>query len=182
MSIMIHGKEYVTVAERLKMLHDKKDLRGKFSITSEVLSHDPVVVKATVLIDGQSFTGISAANPNKSIEKQSPYEVAETSATGRALGFAGFGVIDGIASADEMIKAELSNDEQRPAKSILQPSRTIAQYEASDHCQKCNSSDITVRTSSTASNFGREYYYCNAHRGFSHWAEAVPAENKKAVV
>ncbi len=41
----------------------------------------------------------------KAIEKASPYEVAETSAIGRALGFAGFGIADGIASADEMVKA-----------------------------------------------------------------------------
>ncbi len=51
-----------------------------------------------------TFTGISAANPAKTIEKQSPYEVAETSAVGRALGFAGYGVINGIATADEIAK------------------------------------------------------------------------------
>jgi hypothetical protein len=36
----------------------------------------------------------------------SPYEVAETSAIGRALGFAGYGIVDGIATADEMVKAD----------------------------------------------------------------------------
>ena len=76
------------------------------SITTEVLLHDPVVIKATVTIGERVFTGISAANPAKAIEKQSPYEVAETSAVGRALGFAGFGIVEGIASADEIIKAD----------------------------------------------------------------------------
>ena len=110
MSIEIHGKKYITVAERVKEIHaDKK----QFEITTEVISHDPVVVRATVtildIVDTtiikRNFTGISAANPNKAIEKMSPYEVAETSAVGRALGFAGYGLVDDIATADEMVKA-----------------------------------------------------------------------------
>lgn len=109
MSIKIHGKEYVTVAERVSEAHKAIEITTDhmFSITTEVLLHEPVVVKATVTIGENTFTGISAANPNKAIEKQSPYEVAETSAVGRALGFAGFGIVEGIASADEMQKAVL---------------------------------------------------------------------------
>lgn len=109
MTIKIHNKEYVTVSERVVMAHEalKTSEGGELSITTEVLSSDPVVViKATVTIGGNMFTGISAANPDKAIEKISPYEVAETSAIGRALGFAGFGIADGIASADEIVKAE----------------------------------------------------------------------------
>lgn len=102
MSINIHGKEYITVAERLT--DAKEDIK---SISTEVLQHTPsVVIKATVITKKGTFTGISAANPNKAIEKMSPYEVAETSAVGRALGFAGYGAVESIASADEMIKAE----------------------------------------------------------------------------
>ncbi len=105
MSVQIHGKEYITVVERVQEAGDK--LLG---IETEVLFQEPVVIKATVKIEytnsaTKTFTGISAANPSKEIEKMSPYEVAETSAVGRALGFAGFGVINSIASADEMIKA-----------------------------------------------------------------------------
>lgn len=167
---MIHGREYVTVAERLKMLHERKDLAGKFSIDTEVLAHDPVVIKATLRIGDQTFTGISAANPNKTIEKQSPYEVAETSATGRALGFAGFGVIDGLASADEMIKAEYSKTDQQPNKSVVLPTRRVEQYETAEFCQKCNADALVLRTSRSGANLGKPYYYCQAHHGFSHWA------------
>lgn len=105
MSIKIQGKEYVTVAERVKAIHD--DLKKEaFSITTEVIPNGgAVVIKATVTTPKGTFTGISAANPLKSIEKMSPYEVAETSAVGRALGFAGYGMVDSIASADEMVKA-----------------------------------------------------------------------------
>lgn len=101
MPVQIHGNTYVTVAERLKAAQD--DL---VSVSTEVLFQTPVVIKATVATKKGTFTGISAANPDKTIEKMSPYEVAETSAVGRALGFAGYGVIDSIASADEMKKAE----------------------------------------------------------------------------
>lgn len=101
MSINIHGKEYVTVAERLELA------KGQIvDISTEVLYQDPVVIRATVTLkDGRKATGISAANPDKQIEKTSPYEVAETSALGRALGFLGYGVLDSIASAEEMIKS-----------------------------------------------------------------------------
>lgn len=106
-TINIKGKQYVTVAERVKEAHEGK----KISITTEVLQHSPVVVKATVVTEKGTFTGHSFANTEKSIEKQSPYEVAETSAVGRALGFAGFGIVDSIASADEMKKSAIERND-----------------------------------------------------------------------
>jgi hypothetical protein len=109
MAILIHGKQYYTVADRLK--EAGKDL---ISVQTEVLQHEPsVVVKATIIVKNGSqlrtFTGTSFANINKAIEKTSPYEVAETSAVGRALGFAGYGIDEGIASAEEMSKAVYDN-------------------------------------------------------------------------
>lgn len=92
----------MTVAGRIEMAH--KQLKT-LSITTKLVNESPVVVKATVTTDKGKFTGHSFANPNKAIEKQSPYEVAETSAVGRALGFAGYGLTDSIASADEMNKS-----------------------------------------------------------------------------
>jgi hypothetical protein len=102
--VNIHGKEYMTVARRIELAHQESALE---SVSTEVLAHAPIVVKATVQIKGKVFTGISAVNPENArmIEKQNPYEVAETSAVGRALGFAGYGVIESIASADEMVRA-----------------------------------------------------------------------------
>ena len=102
--VNIHGKEYMTVARRVELAHEEKTLE---SVETEVLSHDPVVIKAKVTIKGKVYTGISSVNlaTPRLIEKQNPYEVAETSAVGRALGFAGYGVIESIASADEMARA-----------------------------------------------------------------------------
>lgn len=107
--VKIHGNDYVTVPGRLSMAHEECK---QISITTELLPvTDKVVIKATVITPKGTFTGISAANPDKAIEKQSPYEVAETSAVGRALGFAGYGAADSIASADEIVKAQSEGEE-----------------------------------------------------------------------
>jgi hypothetical protein len=103
-TINIHGKEYLPVVERLKEFHTAIG-DNHYSIESTVLLHDPVVVQVKVITDMGTYMGTSAANPAKSIEKASPYEVAETSALGRALGMMGYGLLDSIASADEMVKA-----------------------------------------------------------------------------
>ncbi|NTU74469.1 hypothetical protein HGB07_10185 [Candidatus Roizmanbacteria bacterium] len=74
--VSIHGQEYITVAGRVQLAHE---VCKTISITTEVLPiPNQVVVKATVVTDKGVFTGISAANPTKLIEKTSPYEVAET--------------------------------------------------------------------------------------------------------
>jgi hypothetical protein len=111
-TINIHGKEYVPVSERVRMAHDELK---QLSITTEVLENSEVVViKATVTTPKGVYTGISSANPMKAIEKTNPYEVAETSAVGRALAFAGYLVEQGISSADEMNKA-LKSEQVTPS-------------------------------------------------------------------
>ncbi len=103
--VTIHGKEYMTVARRVELAHSESALEG---VETEVLSHSPVVVRAHITVKGRTYTGISAVNLDnnwKAIEKQNPYEVAETSAVGRALGFAGYGLIESIASADEVVQS-----------------------------------------------------------------------------
>ena len=143
MSVNIHGKEYITVAERVKAVHEDLDI---LSITTEVLPNGgSVVIKATVITPKGTFTGISAANPNKLIEKQSPYEVAETSAVGRALGFAGYGIIEGIATADEMVKVMVKVDETTEAEEKKE--------EVGDICPKCKEGKLIARTSKTGKTF-----------------------------
>jgi hypothetical protein len=114
--VTIHGKDYMTVARRIELAHDDNMLE---SVETEVLSHDPVVIRAKVLIKGKVYTGISSVNLDNAriIEKENPYEVAETSAVGRALGFAGYGILESIATADEMVRAtSLKTDEVATAK------------------------------------------------------------------
>lgn len=102
MTVNIHGKEYVTVAERVTAWHEVAE---QISLATEIVGEDAdyITVKATVHTGPQSFTGHARSNKSAgNIEGQSPLEVAETSAVGRALGFAGFGMVSGIASADEI--------------------------------------------------------------------------------
>ena len=114
--VNIHGKDYVTVAKRVELARDEHALE---SVETEVLNHNPVVVKAKVTIRGKVFTGISSVSLDspRQIEKQNPYEIAETSAVGRAMGFAGYGLIESIASAEEMTRVRLDSDKARQATS-----------------------------------------------------------------
>ena len=127
--VSIHGKDYKTVAQRVKEAlgdHEvyKDGSAEQIEVATEVIQHSPsVVIKAVVKTKRGSFSGISSVNlsSNKLIEKENPYEVAETSAVGRALGFAGYGLIDDIASADEVQRAT------RPTKPI--ENKTLEQQE-----------------------------------------------------
>lgn len=106
-AINIKGKSYVQVKDRVTYFNDTFP---NGSIRTKILSENnqKIVVMAKIIPDVTNptryFTGISASNPDKSIEKMSPYEVAETSAVGRAMALLGIGIIDSIASADEMNK------------------------------------------------------------------------------
>jgi hypothetical protein len=115
-TINIKGKEYIPVVERVKEFHR---LYPNGSIETEVISNDAsrVIVKATVrpfklylnrseemALADHIFKGHSQAEWGKGMMGAVALEVAETSAVGRALGFAGIGIDTGIASADEMRK------------------------------------------------------------------------------
>lgn len=111
-TINIKGKEYVPVVERIKEAHK---LDPNLSIQTDVvdISGDRISVKATITFLGQVYTGHSQAEYGVGMMGGVALEIAETSAIGRALGFANIGIIDGIASADEMRKVgtKLSDDE-----------------------------------------------------------------------
>lgn len=118
-TIDIKGKAYVTVAERLRYFNETYP---EGSITTELLTKPDaqmILVKATItvpiknenattlMLTGQRmFTGHSQAIIGDGyINKTSALENAETSAVGRALGMMGIGIIEAVASADEMVKA-----------------------------------------------------------------------------
>jgi hypothetical protein len=114
-AIDFKGKKYVLVADRVLYFNETyKD----GSITTELVSKpddDMVVMKATIKPnDKQTFTAYSQATWGEGyINKTSALENAETSAVGRALAFMGIGVIESIASADEINKAQT-----QPAKKL----------------------------------------------------------------
>jgi ssDNA-binding Zn-finger/Zn-ribbon topoisomerase 1 len=134
MPVNLHGKSYNTVAERINSAG--KELIG---VSTEVLFTDPVVIKATIITNKGTFTGISAANASKTIEKESPFEVAETSAVGRALAFAGYETTNGIASAEEVIKA---------TSGVSNAPKTSDVVKMDEKCPKCGRGLIEKTTKS----------------------------------
>ena len=93
---------YLTVAGRLVLLRGKRQPK---EIATEFLQlGERTLCRATVKVGQCSATGTAEV-----IEGQSgptatnPYEVAETSALGRALGNLGIGLVGGIASAEEVL-------------------------------------------------------------------------------
>lgn len=107
-TINIKGKEYVPVVERVKEFH-KLNTKGTIQC-SYVQVGERVEAKAIVTLDdGRQFTGHSQAEYGKGMMGGVALEIAETSAIGRALGFANIGLLDGIASADEMRKVGKTN-------------------------------------------------------------------------
>lgn len=120
-AIKFKGKDYVLIADRVNYFNSTYP---KGSIQTELLSQpdsDMVVVKATVSTgEGQEFTGMSQAkwsDTSSFVNKTSALENAETSAVGRALAFMGIGVIDSIASIDEINKTTYSKSYNAPKTS-----------------------------------------------------------------
>jgi hypothetical protein len=108
-AIDIKGKQYVLVSDRI-LYFNENYVDG--SITTELVSQpsdELVVIKATVRpnTSDRAFTGYSQAKWGDGyINKTSALENCETSAVGRALAMMGIGVIDSVASVDEINKAQ----------------------------------------------------------------------------
>lgn len=107
-AVDIKGKKYVLVSDRVLSLAESGI---PYSITTEVLIspadiENTWVVKATLTTPEGEYTGHAQEVIGEGyINKTSALENAETSAVGRACAMAGIGVIDSIASVDEINKA-----------------------------------------------------------------------------
>ena len=110
-AINIKGKQYVLVSDRIIYFNENYP---NGSIKTELIS-DPksehIIVKATITPDSSNpmrmFTGYSQAKIGDGyINKTSALENAETSSVGRGLAMMGIGVLDSVASVDEINKAE----------------------------------------------------------------------------
>lgn len=114
-AIDIKGKQYVLVSDRI-IYFNQEYPNG--SIITELISEPdaPMVVMRAMVYpnggddktyNGRAFTGWSQAKWGDGfINKASALENCETSAVGRALAMMGIGVIDSIASVDEINKAQ----------------------------------------------------------------------------
>lgn len=104
-TINIHGKEYETVASRVKRFRD--ECKG-LSIETELIFHDTdkVIIKATIKDGLQVRASGHAEEVRKAskINQTSAIENCETSAIGRALACFGYLGTE-FASADEVVNA-----------------------------------------------------------------------------
>jgi hypothetical protein len=108
-SINIHGKEYLTVNERLIYFSENYP---NGSIVTELVSDNDgkVIIKAIITPDvtdpTRGFTGYACEREDSSyINKTSYIENCETSAIGRALGIMGIGIDTSLVSAEEVANA-----------------------------------------------------------------------------
>ena len=108
-AIKIQGKSYVLVSDRILYFNETYK---EGCITTDLVKYEDkqIIIKATVYpewLQGRTFTGYSQSIEWQGyINKTSALENAETSAVGRALAMMGIGVIDSIASVDEINKAK----------------------------------------------------------------------------
>lgn len=104
--IVIHNKEYQTVALRVSKL---REVHPDWTIGTEIVLRDPecVVMKATITNEEGRVLATGHAEEyreSSSINRTSALENCETSAIGRALASAGYGGTE-FASADELKRA-----------------------------------------------------------------------------
>ena len=102
----IKGKEYAEVNQRIKAF---RMCYPEGFIRTQLLSvEDGVCIMRAEVGDGQNILGTGTAYENEKssyINKTSYIENCETSAVGRALGMAGFGIDTSVASYEEVANA-----------------------------------------------------------------------------
>jgi len=102
----IHGKNYMEVKDRVNEFRNDEQYKG-WALRSDIthMDGDTVIIKAFIVDEEDRLiaTGIASETKGSSpVNKTSHIENCETSAWGRALGNLGIGVLDGIASKDEV--------------------------------------------------------------------------------
>ncbi len=103
----IKGKQYAEVSERI-LAFRKLNPNGR--IITEIVdkTENDVTIKATIYDENEKelATGYASEVKKGLVNSISMLENCETSAIGRALGFCGFGIDNGIASGQDMEKVE----------------------------------------------------------------------------
>jgi hypothetical protein len=178
-AIKIQGKEYVLVADRIIYFNHNYE---NGSITTQLVSDptsDHIIVKATVKPNAneqREFTGYSQAVVGQGyINKTSALENAETSAVGRALAMMGIGVIDSVASVDEVKKAELSKTTQTQCIHFrtqgLNLLRSKVAKELGDNPKEEDILNLIANKSGIVIKSTKELNEANAKRIIEAWAE-----------
>lgn len=142
-AIDIKGKKYVLVADRILYFNEAYP---NGSIQTKLISEpnaERVVIKAVVMPDCSKperyFTDYSQALWGDGyINKTSAIENCSTSAVGRCLAYMGIGVIDSVASVDEINKAEVQSKLQTMPRAITEIGQMLEDKGISDATDKQN--------------------------------------------
>src|SRR5258708_23225444 len=113
-TINLKGKEYVQVKDRLVYLNENYE---NCAIETEVIHlGNHASFKATVTPDVKNPNRKFVARSGGLVDAEKSYEKLETVAVGRALAFMGIGVIESVASADEI---QVYQERQKPNISVI---------------------------------------------------------------
>lgn len=164
-TISIKGKEYVTVNERVLAFHE---MYPNGNISTRLLSdlNDPhVVVLATIVPDvetpARQFNAYSQGTVGDGmVNKTACLENVETSAVGRALGFMGIGIIESVASADEMAKAGATATSHQMPQDASQSTYS---------CEVCNSPATLKQGESKTTGKPWKGIFCSTDRKHVKW-------------
>lgn len=122
-AVSIKGKSYVQVSDRVVFFNENYP---NGSITTKLITEptsEIIVIKATVIPDcdkpERKFIDYAQEKVGDGyINKTSAMENCSTSAVGRALAYMGIGVIESIASVDEITKAENRAKQDKPVRTL----------------------------------------------------------------
>jgi len=100
-TIKLKGKDYIQVKDRLLFFNEEYPA-GMIRTQIKTVSDRMVTFKAVVIPDVSNPTRFFTGHSFGTVDEVKAFEKLETVAVGRALAFMGIGVLESIASADEI--------------------------------------------------------------------------------
>ena len=133
----VSGKEYAEVNQRIKAF---RMVYPQGFIETQIMSHGEGVVIFRSVVGyyeaGQRIVigvGTAYERENSSfINKTSYIENCETSAVGRALGMAGFGIDTSVCSAEELQNAKMNQEKRPEPKAKAEPAKKTTEQMAKE--------------------------------------------------
>jgi len=110
----LKGKDYVQVKDRVLAFNESYP-NGSIQTTPIANEGTVWTFKATVFPDVSNPGRFFTAHSQDEVNGEKALEKLETVAVGRALALMGIGVLEGIASADEIVKFEAKRVERKAA-------------------------------------------------------------------
>lgn len=110
--VSIKGKDYIPVSMRIAEVNASSMVPRFQILESRFFEFGGLnLCQVSIEIEGKLFKGTASVNiGGRGVDATNPIENAETSALGRALGLAGFGSLESVASAEE-VKTAVSRAE-----------------------------------------------------------------------